>query len=463
MSVSGVHNFIPIALKMQTSIIFAPPPFTKQSLILGNSCTSCFRLKKKEREDKRKGGHVLNITIPAVLVLVAIVMPLALVVPLVSETGCPPRALSGLPEDVELLVAGGGGRALGLSEPALLPPLAAHHDTEHHAGVEHVHHHHGNEDHDRLERDEEILPRHEGAVPALGQLRDTEARPPEDGNGADRERDHDGLEHEPLTDGLGRLGLLEPGVGSVGLFAVADPEEELARHGEEDGEDEDLEGETGDHDVVAHVEEVDVVRGGGDATSRGLEDKRDDVAGDELVLVSTLAFQDVKKKLGRATHDAGIPTGGQPAALLTIDAHHLGQASVDTCSQKRRSNRQSHNLNHEAHVVPGVLGRCGSPGVTDDFTQQPKTHHDGEKGALAAGAEVGDDEGDEGDAEEGGEDGVGGEGGDLFPDALDGRLGVEAELSCCGGAVFLPRVVAFGSRPVVVFVDGGGHCGCWWW
>lgn len=112
----------------------------------------------------------------------------------------------------------------------------------------------------------------------------------EDGNGVDCECDYDGFEYEFLMDGFGRFGLFEFGVGFVGFFVVVDLEEEFVWYGEEDGEDEDLEGEIGDYDVVVYVEEVDVVWGGGDVIFWGLEDKRDDVVGDELVLVSILVF-----------------------------------------------------------------------------------------------------------------------------------------------------------------------------
>lgn len=137
-------------------------------LIFGNLCIFCFRFKKKEREDKRKGGYVLNIIILVVLVLVVIVMFLVLVVFLVFEIGCFFWVLSGLLEDVEFFVVGGGGCVFGFFEFVLFFLFVVYYDIEYYVGVEYVYYYYGNEDYDWFECDEEIFFCYEGVVLVFG-------------------------------------------------------------------------------------------------------------------------------------------------------------------------------------------------------------------------------------------------------------------------------------------------------
>ena len=70
-----------------------------------------------------------------------------------------------------------------------------------------------------------------------------------------------------------------------GLLATVGAESEVDAEDHEHGEGEDLEGEAGYHDVVAYFGVFVGVRFcGSDAPACGLEEEREDVAWDELVL-----------------------------------------------------------------------------------------------------------------------------------------------------------------------------------
>ena len=140
----------------------------------------------------------------------------------------------------------------------------------------------GDDDHDALEADEEVLALHQGPVPAAAQLGDAEDAAPEDGEGGE------GQGGEEAAELLGAAhadehGVLVEGGGAEGAVAAERVDGEVGRDGDEDEQSEDLEGQAGDHDVVARLDGLVLVRGdGGHAATDCLEDEGDDVAGDEL-------------------------------------------------------------------------------------------------------------------------------------------------------------------------------------
>lgn len=162
-------------------------------------------------------------------------------------------------------------RALVLAAKAA---LALHQLLEADARVEDVERHDGDDDHDALEADEHRLVLHEGSGPALAQLGDAEDAAPEDADGAERQRAEEALEEPRVADGGHAGGLVEGGVAEA---PVPPPgvEGEVGRAEHEHEHREDLERQPRDHDVVAGLDRLVVVRGYGcHGASDGLQDQR---------------------------------------------------------------------------------------------------------------------------------------------------------------------------------------------
>ena len=165
-----------------------------------------------------------------------------------------------------------------------------------------------------LEPVEEAFVLRELALPAIAQLSDTEDAAGEDEEGGEHEGDDEAAE------GKGAMELVVLRVERVGAAVELDvavgAEGEVAGEQNEDEHDDDLEGETGDHDVGAQLEEVWIVEGRarGHATSRGLQGECDDIAGDEdpwvqLGLDARVALAKGEDDASDAEVDAGCVEG----------------------------------------------------------------------------------------------------------------------------------------------------------
>lgn len=179
------------------------------------------------------------------------------------------------------------GGALPPKAPHALEPAAnleqlgrAEHGVEDVEGVD------GDDDEDALEADEEALLANDGAGPALAQLRDAEGAAPEDaeggeGEGAEEEAEAQRLAHADEARVVVRCVAIE--LVLVLVLATVGAQRKVDGRGDEAQERKDLEAQACDHDVGAGGGGAAAVEGdGGHAAAGGLEDERDDVAGDEL-------------------------------------------------------------------------------------------------------------------------------------------------------------------------------------
>lgn len=150
--------------------------------------------------------------------------------------------------------------------------------------------------------------------------------PGEDGDGRDGEAAEEDVEDARAHEGLV---VRVPGV-LVGPHAVR---KVAGGDGEED-QGEDLEAQTGQHDVLADSEHVLVPRRRGDAASNGLEKQTDEVAGAE---------------------DDGVGTGLEPGQVGAVDNDDAGEAEVDGGAQESRGNSQTDKIGKEVIVVKGLV------------------------------------------------------------------------------------------------------------
>ena len=119
---------------------------------------------------------------------------------------------------------------------------------------------------------------------------------------------------------VGAAVALDVAVGAVG---------EVAGEHDEDEHDDDLEGETGDHDVGAELEQVWVVGwgAGGHTAAEGLEGEGDDVAGDE---------------------EAGIGFGGDAGVGYAKSEDDALDAEVDAGGVEGGADGQADDVHEEA-------------------------------------------------------------------------------------------------------------------
>ena len=147
--------------------------------------------------------------------------------------------------------------------------------------IENVEQQDGNDDGRALEPVKEAFVLCELAVPAFAQLGDTEDAAGEDENSGEHEGDDEAAEGKGATE---LVVLRVERVGApVELDVAVGAEGEVAGKRDEDEHDNDLEGETSNHDVGAQLEEVWIVEGRacGHATAGSLKSECYDVAGDE--------------------------------------------------------------------------------------------------------------------------------------------------------------------------------------
>lgn len=162
--------------------------------------------------------------------------------------------------------------------------------------------------------------------PALAQLRHTIHTSSENAQRREGQRNQESLEcpavPQLLVLRIQRLLL------SQSAHTQQRPNAEVCGQKDEDKESCDLEGQAGNHDVVADGGVLVGVRLRGGQTAAGcLQEERDDVAGDE----------DARVREGR---DAGV---------LGAEGHdYPGEAEVDACGHERRRDRQADDLHEKA-------------------------------------------------------------------------------------------------------------------
>jgi len=175
------------------------------------------------------------------------------------------------------------GRLGGAIVPLIDSNIAIHELLEANTRMKDIQNETRHHDQHALEPYEQILARHQGAVPAAAQLGDPEDGPDKDADGREGQGAQEGFEQERAAYPAGGLALIKGPVGAVLALATPNVERKVSRAGHEDEENDDLKHEAGDHDVVARLVVDGVVVGGGDGAAGGLEDQGDDVAGYELI------------------------------------------------------------------------------------------------------------------------------------------------------------------------------------
>ena len=139
------------------------------------------------------------------------------------------------------------------------------------------------DDHDALKPDEQPLMPDEVSGPALTQLRDSVHASPEDADRSERQCADEALEPQAPTH-LHKDRVLVEGVLTHGPVALVTPEREVHAENHKDEKRDDLDGQPGDHDVVASIGILARVRGrGGDSTTSSLEQQGPEIAWNELV------------------------------------------------------------------------------------------------------------------------------------------------------------------------------------
>lgn len=195
--------------------------------------------------------------------------------------------------------------------------------------MERIENQHRNNNHDTLEHNKQRLVLDQRTVPPFPELDDAVDGADEDADGRQRQRDEKSSElHAPPE---GRVGGIERGFAHA-VRADNGPDGEVGAEEHEDQEGEDLEGKTGDHDVVARFGVlVGVGGGGGHAAAEGLEDEGEDVAGDE---------------------DARVREGFDAGVFRAKGDDDAGEGEVDAGGEEGGGDGEAAYLHEEA-----VLGR----------------------------------------------------------------------------------------------------------
>ena len=219
------------------------------------------------------------------------------------------------------------------------------------------------------------------ARPSARQLDHSIHRPNEDGqNGKREEADKDG---ESLLADVRRQrdasALLEP----------PHPEGIVETQRDKGSHCRDLERETGNHDVrgCSYIL-IALRRSRGQPTTGALQDKTEEIAGDE---------------------DHGVGLGLDPRGLDADVADHVAEREVDGGSEEGRRERDAADADEEAVEGEGVVPRQEAADVADDLGGAAE-RHGGEEVRLAGDGAL-DDVGEAGGGEEGEEGRVGGQGG----------------------------------------------------
>ena len=138
---------------------------------------------------------------------------------------------------------------------------------------------------------------------------------------------------------------VEEGV-TVELLGLVDFPEKVVPEELEDGDSEDLEGQTANHDVAADVGAGRVVR---DASAGGLDEDGDHVADDE---------------------DERVLHRLQAGEVIAEDEDELGEDVVDAGHQEARGDRNAHQLHDVSAAAVVVEGVPDAAGVADDLEHQ---------------------------------------------------------------------------------------------
>ncbi|KAK7995646.1 hypothetical protein PG990_014419 [Apiospora arundinis] len=223
----------------------------------------------------------------------------------------------------------------------------------------------GEDDHGPLDDHEDELVVGQLAAEAVLQLDEPIHGPDDDEQHGRRERVQQALEGDGVAEGpvpvfeVGRVVGRHRGAPPLALALAQAPPEVHAQHREGD-EREDLEGETGDHDVDAHVDlGLVAVARGRDATTSTLQDQGDEVEGDE------------DPGVGHGL-EAGVAQG------RVEDVDDAGQAQVHAGGDEGGRDGQGDEVDEEGVEAEDVLVQHDAADVADDLAEQAERHPDAE-------------------------------------------------------------------------------------
>lgn len=238
------------------------------------------------------------------------------------------------------------------------------------------------DDHSRVERDEdddgdgthgsiqdreEILVLHQLVSPSAGHLDETVDATGLDSEVSDGEGDEETLE---VTAAAENDGPLVEGSTVVGPDIADDPPSILKREDAEDEKGENLEAETGHHHIVSGIERrlVAILSTGSDATANALEDKRENVAGDE---------------------DIGVPGRWDAGQRAGVGLDKILQAKVDASGQEGGGDGEQDELDLEAFGAEGIVVKDQTSATSDGLTEVAQNHGTHEGPLSVADAEEG--------------------------------------------------------------------------
>jgi len=152
--------------------------------------------------------------------------------------------------------------------------------------MESIKHQTSHNNHNTLKSDKKILLSDQMSTPALTKLRHSVHASPEYTNGAQRQRSQESLKL-PFRAQRYENGVLIERIRAKRLIALVRVQGEVHAYDHKDEQRKDLEGETCDHDIVADIWILVLVRGGrSSAATCSLQQKTYEIAGDELPDIS---------------------------------------------------------------------------------------------------------------------------------------------------------------------------------
>jgi hypothetical protein len=204
------------------------------------------------------------------------------------------------------------------------------------------------DDHDTLEDNELGLVAHQLAPPSERQLGDTVDAADEDGKVGDNDRAHKQSEASLVEQ--------RHGLGGELVAATARAEHVLDEKVAEESEDNDLEDDSGNHQVCADVLQAGTgVCGRREATAGALEDEREEIAGDE---------------------DACVPDGLEARPRLAEADDDVLEREVDTGGDKGGRDDEAADLDGEGVLIEDVVVHHDAAAIADGFTDATKAHCD---------------------------------------------------------------------------------------
>lgn len=140
----------------------------------------------------------------------------------------------------------------------------------------------------------------------------------------------------------------------------------MATQSREEGQRDNLERQTGDHDVDAQLVAVGVVGGSCDSTPDGLEEDGDKVA---------------------AHKDTRDGPRLQEAQLDRVDGDDAPEAQVDGGGEERRADGQADEVDDEVVLLEDIVVQKNAPDVADDLEDDAARHADEEPPRLGPHAD----------------------------------------------------------------------------